>query len=84
MEELQKVDTVWEGNEGIGGPVGPYIQSLRLPRYKEVAEHLVKIGAAYRCDCTPEMLEQERADQIARRETPGYSGYRDWETTFLS
>ena len=75
MEELQKVDTGWEGNEGIGGPVGPYIQSLRLPRYKEVAEHLVKIGAAYRCDCTPEMLEQERADQIARRETPGYSGY---------
>lgn len=75
MDELQKVDTGWEGNEGIGGPVGPYIQSLRLPRYKEVAEHLVKIGAAYRCDCTPEMLEKERADQIARRETPGYSGY---------
>lgn len=75
MEELRKVDTGWEGNEGIGGPVGPYIQSLRLPRYKEVAEHLVQIGAAYRCDCTPEMLEKERADQMARRETPGYSGY---------
>jgi glutamyl-tRNA synthetase len=75
MDELKKVDTGWEGNEGIGGAKGPYIQSLRLNRYKEAADNLVQLGVAYRCDCTPEMLEKERADQMARRETPGYSGY---------
>ncbi len=75
MEELQKTDSGWEGNEGIGGPCGPYVQSLRLPRYKEVAEQLIASGAAYRCDCTSEMLEKERADQMARKEAPGYSGY---------
>lgn len=57
------------------GDKGPYIQSLRLPRYKVAAEELIQKGHAYRCDCTPEMLEQERAEQMARKEVPGYSGY---------
>ncbi|MGA1190835.1 MAG: glutamate--tRNA ligase [Bdellovibrionota bacterium] len=58
-----------------GGPYGPYVQSLRLSRYQEVAEQLIASGHAFRCDCTPEMLEQERNEQKARREVPGYSGY---------
>lgn len=59
----------------LGGPCAPYIQSLRLKRYREVAEQLVSMGACYRCDCTPEMLEKERNEQMARKEAPGYSGY---------
>ena len=74
-EELEKVGEAAEGLPSIGGPCGPYIQSLRLPRYKEVAETLVETGFAYRCDCTPEMLERERNEQMARKELPGYSGY---------
>lgn len=58
-----------------GGNKGPYIQSLRLPKYKEVAEKLIEADFAYRCDCTPAMLEKERLDQMARKEVPGYSGY---------
>lgn len=58
-----------------GGSHGPYVQSLRLPKYKEAAQKLIETGFAYRCDCTPEMLEKERAEQMARREVPGYSGY---------
>ncbi len=54
---------------------GPYEQSARLPRYKEVAEELIRTGHAYRCDCTPERLTQEREEQTARKETTGYSGY---------
>jgi glutamyl-tRNA synthetase len=74
-EELAAIGELWDGAPCLGGGSGPYIQSLRLPRYKEVAEELIAKGAAYRCDCTPEMLEQERLEQMARKELPGYSGY---------
>lgn len=74
-KDLQSLGEDWEGAPDIGGPFGPYIQSLRLPRYKEIAEQLIASGHAYRCDCTPEMLERERNEQMARKELPGYSGY---------
>ena len=57
-----------------GGPFGPYIQSLRLDRYQEIADQLVNTGYAFRCDCTPDMLERDREEQKARKEVPGYSG----------
>jgi glutamyl-tRNA synthetase len=73
--ELEAIGECWDGAPDIGGAYGPYIQSLRLPRYRQVAEELIAKGVAYRCDCTPEMLERERNEQMARKETPGYSGY---------
>lgn len=73
--ELERIGESWEGAPDIGGPYGPYIQSLRMTRYHEVAEELISKGFAYRCDCTPEMLERERNEQMARKEMPGYSGY---------
>ncbi|MFN4895972.1 MAG: glutamate--tRNA ligase [Pseudomonadota bacterium] len=73
--ELEQIGESWEGAPDIGGAHGPYIQSLRMKRYKEVAEELIARGFAYRCDCTPEMLERERNEQMARKELPGYSGY---------
>jgi glutamyl-tRNA synthetase len=74
-EELRALGEDWDGAPDLNGSCGPYVQSLRLPRYKEVAEELVAKGFAYRCDCTPEMLERERFEQMARKESPGYSGY---------
>lgn len=74
-EELAQVGEAWPDGPKLGGPYGPYIQSLRLPRYKEAAEELIRLGVAYRCDCTSEMLERERNEQMARKELPGYSGY---------
>lgn len=75
-EEIARVD---EGGSapglGIGGPCQPYVQSLRAARYREVAEELIATGFAYRCDCTPERLQQEREEQTARKEMVGYSGY---------
>lgn len=74
-KELDQIGESWDGAPELGGKYGPYIQSLRMPRYKEVAEQLIANGFAYRCDCTPEMLERERNEQMARKEMPGYSGY---------
>jgi len=55
-----------------GGEYGPYIQSERLPKYKEAAEQLVASGHAYHCFCTSERLEQLRAEQTAAKLPPRY------------
>lgn len=72
--ELEIIGEHPEGYEDLGGEFGPYIQTLRRERYQEVADQLVASGHAFRCDCTPEMLEADRQEQQARKETPGYSG----------
>jgi glutamyl-tRNA synthetase len=55
-----------------GGPVGPYIQSERLPIYQKYAEELIASGNAYRCYCTKERLEAMRQEQQARGVPTGY------------
>ncbi|MBL8296259.1 MAG: glutamate--tRNA ligase [Bryobacterales bacterium] len=74
-EEIARVDGGGGEGLGIGGPCQPYVQSLRAERYQEVAEELIRLGAAYRCDCTPERLQKEREEQAERKEMVGYSGY---------
>ena len=74
-QELKDVGEYWEGAPDISGPYGPYIQSHRKDIYREHVDKLIAEGKAYRCDCTSEMLEKERNEQMARRESPGYSGY---------
>jgi glutamyl-tRNA synthetase len=46
---------------GIDWDEGPVYQSDRLDRYRERAEELVVNGKAYRCYCTVEELESDRA-----------------------
>ncbi|MGH8278897.1 MAG: glutamate--tRNA ligase [Gammaproteobacteria bacterium] len=53
---------------------GPFYQTQRFDRYREVAEQLLASGYAYRCYCTREELEQRRAAQLARKQKPRYDG----------
>ena len=53
---------------------GPFFQTKRFDRYKEVIEEMLAEGTAYRCHCTREELEQMRAQQTARGEKPRYDG----------
>jgi glutamyl-tRNA synthetase len=46
---------------GVEWDEGPVYQSDRLDRYRERAEELVASGKAYRCFCTVEELDAERA-----------------------
>lgn len=46
---------------GIEWDEGPLFQSDRLERYRERAEWLVTSGSAYRCYCTVEELDADRA-----------------------
>src|ERR671933_1257245 len=62
----------WDEGPDKGGPHGPYRQSERLPMYQQAARDLVERGHAYYCWCTPERLEQMRAEQMKRKQPPGY------------
>jgi glutamyl-tRNA synthetase len=55
-----------------GGPVGPYVQSMRLPIYHEYAAKMIAEGHAYRCYCTKERLEEMRCLQQERGTPTGY------------
>jgi glutamyl-tRNA synthetase len=63
---------------GLDHDEGPFYQTKRFDRYKQVIEELLAKGSAYRCYCTKDELEQLRAEQIARGEKPRYDGrWRD-------
>ena len=53
---------------------GPFYQTQRFDRYREVAQQLLKAGHAYHCYCSKEDLEAMRAGQMARKEKPRYDG----------
>ena len=53
---------------------GPYYQTKRFDRYKEVVEELLEKGHAYYCYCTQEELAKMRADAEAKKEKPRYDG----------
>lgn len=53
---------------------GPFYQTKRFDRYREVIEEMLATGNAYRCYCSKEELERMRADQSARGEKPRYDG----------
>ncbi len=67
---------VLEGLEwlGIGWDEGPYRQSERAERHREVVESLLNRGGAYRCVCTREELEARRTADIAAGGKGNYDG----------
>jgi len=57
---------------GLDWDEGPYFQSQRLELYREAAKRLVSQGDAYYCYCSPQRLEEMRAEQVRRKQPPGY------------
>ncbi len=53
---------------------GPFYQTQRFDRYREVAAKLLAEGDAYHCYCSKQELEAMRAEQMARKEKPRYDG----------
>jgi glutamyl-tRNA synthetase len=74
LDSLRWLGIDWDEGPDIGGPFGPYVQSQRLPGYREAAERLLESRAAYRCFCTSERLAEMRAAQQAAKQPPGYDG----------
>ncbi|MEZ5447096.1 MAG: glutamate--tRNA ligase [Gammaproteobacteria bacterium] len=72
----EAVDAILESMDwlGLDYDEGPYYQTKRFDRYREVIEQMLSAGTAYRCYCSKEKLEAMRAEQMARKEKPRYNG----------
>ncbi len=79
LEDLHWLGLDWDEGPGYqagdleSGSFGPYRQSERLLIYAEHTGRLLDEGKAYRCFCTPEELEAERARAAAEQKQQVYS-----------
>lgn len=73
----ESVDVILEGMEWmkLDYEEGPFYQTQRMDRYKEVIAKLLEEKKAYRCYCSKERLEKLRSDQQANKQKPRYDGH---------
>ncbi|QHG92697.1 glutamate--tRNA ligase [Coxiella endosymbiont of Amblyomma sculptum] len=72
LESLRWLKISWER--------GPYFQSQRTERYREIVQYLLKKEKAYLCSCSKERLAELRITQLRNKKKPRYDGFcRDKE-----
>ena len=74
LDALHWLGLEWNEGPDNGGPKGPYRQSERSEIYQKYAQQLLDSGHAFRCFCSPEVLDEMRSAQIANKEPVGYDG----------
>lgn len=75
LASLRWLGLLWDEGPDIGGDFGPYRQSERTVIYQEYAQKLLQSGAAYRCICTSERLDELRRRQQILKQPSGYDGH---------
>ncbi len=72
----EAVQVILDGMQwlGLDADEGPFYQTERYPRYREVIREWLEAGKAYHCWCSKEELEAMRNAQLARKEKPRYDG----------
>lgn len=73
-EDLAWLGLAWDEGPDVGGPCGPYRQSERAERHREVARKLLDEGRAYQCYCTSQELEDRRRGALEAGKMPKYDG----------
>lgn len=74
LESMKWLGIEWDESIDVGGEFGPYSCMERLHIYKDYLQKLIDDGKAYYCYMTEEESEAEREAQLAKGETPKYSG----------
>ena len=59
---------------GLDADEGPFYQTQRFDRYREVIAQMLEAGTAYHCYATPDELDAMREAQRERGEKPRYDG----------
>ncbi|MDH4216687.1 MAG: glutamate--tRNA ligase [Gallionella sp.] len=72
----ESVNAILEGMSWMGMDYdeGPFYQTQRMDRYREVIQKMLDEGTAYHCYTAPDELEAMREAQRARGEKPRYDG----------
>jgi glutamyl-tRNA synthetase len=60
---------------GLNWDEGPYFQTQRIERYKEVIKSMLENGSAYKCFCSEKKIEEERQKQISKGQKPRYGRF---------
>jgi glutamyl-tRNA synthetase len=73
---IESVNAILEGMTwlGLDYDEGPFYQTQRFDRYKEIIAQLMDQGDAYHCYCSREELDEMREQQRANKEKPRYDG----------
>ena len=73
----ESVNAILEGMTWLGLEYdeGPFYQTERFDRYKEVIQQLLEAGHAYKCYCSRERLDALREQQMATKQKPRYDGH---------
>jgi glutamyl-tRNA synthetase len=85
VEQLERslrwIGLEWDEGPEVGGPHSPYRQTERMELYREAAQRLLELGAAYYDFATPEELKEFRERARAEKRQPIYRGgeYRDMD-----
>lgn len=72
----ESVQAIFDGMNwlGLAHDEGPFFQTQRFDRYKQVVQQLLDAGQAYHCYCSKEELDALREQQWANKEKPRYNG----------
>jgi glutamyl-tRNA synthetase len=70
LDGLRWLGLDWDEGPVVGGPHGPYFQSERLARYREMGERLVREGHAYYCYCTSDAKPEARDGDEEEGDSP--------------
>lgn len=88
MADLRWLGLTWDEGPDMSpdvAPYGPYRQSERSDVYLAAAQRLIQNGKAYRCFCTPEELDEMKAQQEAAGQVFKYDGrWRDADPKLLN
>ena len=73
----EAIQIILEGMDwlGLDYDEGPFYQTQRFDRYKEIIDRLLAQGQAYYCNCSRERLEEIRHAAMSRGEKPRYDGH---------
>lgn len=74
LDGMHWLGLTWDEGPEVGGPFGPYQQTLRNVLYHAEAERLLREAAAYRCFCTKAELDDMRAAAQKTGGAPRYDG----------
>ena len=73
----ESVNAILEGMTWLGLEYdeGPFYQTERFDRYKEVIDKLLADGHAYRCNCSKERVDALREEQKKNKQKQRYDGH---------
>ena len=74
QDDLHWLGLTWQEGPGVGGPYGPYLQSLRQDIYANYYAIMAEKNVVYPCFCSDNELLLARKRLLARGLPPRYSG----------